>query len=221
MLPNNYEWRIRAQNSAFETIYFYNSLAVIESEDFANSEVILLSPPSNFTTNEVTQTLTWKKVEGATEYRIQVLNPDTSGTIEHEEITNNTSLTYDFNEGQYSWQVRAQNTTQNTLYYSRSILIDITNPGEVSLQSPENESVEAAGKVSFSWLRNDIDGSKEFDSIYLYNNKELTNLVWKERSDEKEIEKELTEGNYYWFIQPFDEAGNKGVTSAVFELEVN
>ncbi len=30
LLPNNYEWRLRAENSAFETVYFTNLLSITE-----------------------------------------------------------------------------------------------------------------------------------------------------------------------------------------------
>lgn len=221
LLPNNYQWRIRAQNSAFETDYFSKFLTVSESDDFSSSEVILISPPANYDSNESIQTLAWESVEEATEYRVRIFQPDENGMLIHEETTNNTSLNYEFSDGNFTWQVRAQNTTQNTLYFSRKLLIDTVNPGIISLQSPENGSVEYAGEIKFIWQRNDIAGSVEFDSIYIYNNINLTNLIWKERSNEKQIVKDLTEDNYYWLVKPFDEAGNRGADSAVFALEVN
>lgn len=221
LLPENYEWRIRAQNSAFETVYFSKYLTVTESDDFSSSEVSLTSPPANHNSNESVQTLSWESVDGATEYRVRIFQPDENGTLIHEVTTNNTSINYDFLDGNFTWQVRAQNTTQNTLYFSRKLLIDTVNPGAISLQSPENGSSEDAGDINFKWERNSIEGSIEFDSIYIYNNLNLTNLIWKARSDSKQIDKDLSEDTYYWLVKPFDEAGNKGANSAVFTLEVN
>jgi len=221
LLPEKYEWRIRAQNSAFETVYFSKLLTVSESDDFSGTEVALTTPPVNHNSNESIQTLSWESVEEATEYRVRIFQPDENGSLIHEETINSTSLNYEFLDGNFTWQVRAQNTTQNTLYFSRKLLIDTVNPGIISLQSPENGNIEDAGEIKFIWQRNDIAGSVEFDSIYIYNNKNLTNLIWKERSDEKQIVKDLTEDNYYWLVKPFDKAGNKGTDSAVFDLEVN
>lgn len=221
LLPNNYEWRIRAQNSAFETVYFYNNLMVSEPEDFTDREVILLSPQQDFVSNELAHTLSWESVEGANEYRVQLLKTDENGTIEHEENTSNTSIEFEFVEGEYTWQVRAQNSTQNTLYYSRQLLIDTTEPDQVTLQTPVDNSSEKEGKITFNWQRKDVGGSQEFDSIYIYNDKALSNLIWKEGSDKKQIEKELTKDDYYWYVKPFDKAGNMGLESTVFGLEVN
>lgn len=220
LLSNNYEWRVRAQNSAFETVYFSRFLKVSESDDFAKSEVILTSPPANFVSNESIQTLVWEPVSDATEYRVVIYSPDANGTLIHEEITTETSINYEFLDGSFTWQVRAQNNTQNTLYYSRSLLIDTLNPGIVSLQSPANNDTEDIGKIKFIWDRAEVPGSIEFDSIYIYNTINLTNLIWKDRSDDKQIEKELEDDNYYWMVKSFDEAGNQGPDSAVFVLKV-
>ena len=76
LLPDVYEWRIRGQNSAFETEYFSNFLTVTEAEDFASQEVKLLSPPDKSVTNETEQTLSWESVNGANEYRVQIYQPN-------------------------------------------------------------------------------------------------------------------------------------------------
>lgn len=90
LLPNNYEWRVRAENSAFETDYFTNVLLVKDVEDFTDKEVVLVSPVDNFITNNSLQTLTWGAVEGATEYRIQIWQPDTNGSLKNDEVVDNT-----------------------------------------------------------------------------------------------------------------------------------
>lgn len=221
LLANNYEWRIRAKNSAFETSYFTNTLKVTEVEDFTDKEVELLSPMNNFISNQNAQILTWKSVEGATEYRVQIWRPDANGTLEHDEVVSLTSLLYSFIDGNYTWQVRAQNDTQNTLYFFRTLLVDTVKPNTPTLINPLDKANEASGKISFTWERETVEGSVESDSIYVYSDAELKNLVFKDISTNKQFEKDLTANSYYWHVQSFDEAGNQSSNSTTFNFNVN
>jgi len=221
LLANNYEWRVRALNSAFETSYFTNTLIVTEVEDFVDKEVELLSPINNLVSNQNTQSLTWKSVEGATEYRVKIWQPDIHGNIEHDEVVSLTSMEYTFLDGNYTWQVRAQNDTQNTLYFSRTLLVDTAQPNTATLLTPIDKATESSGKISFTWQRENIVGSVESDSIYVYSDIELKTLVFKDQSKNKQYDKDLTASSYYWYLQSFDEAGNQSSKSSVFSFEIN
>ncbi|MCK5677020.1 MAG: hypothetical protein KAH72_00900 [Flavobacteriaceae bacterium] len=221
LLPNNYEWRVRAVNSAFQTSYFTNTLTVTEIEDFTDKEVELLSPMNNLISNQNTQNLSWKSVEGATEYRVQIWQPDVNGTLDHDEVVSITSLEYTFIDGNYTWQVRAQNDTQNTLFFTRKLLVDTVKPNTPSLLSPSDKATESSGNISFSWERDAIAGSIELDSIYVYSDVELKNLVFKDKSANKQYDKDLSANSYYWYVQSFDQAGNQSSNSTTFNFDVN
>lgn len=221
LLPNNYEWRVRGVNSAFETAYFTNVLYIDEVKDFSDNHVILVSPDNNLITNQNTQNLTWKPVDGASEYRVQIWQPDTNGALENDLVINSTALEYEFLDGIILWQVRAQTNTQNTTYSSRSLLVDTKSPNIAELLNPANGITISAGEITFNWLRDDIIGSIESDSIYLYNDAALNNLILKDKAHNKEYIKELSVDDYYWNVQSFDEAGNKSSLSTTFNLIVN
>lgn len=221
LLANNYEWRVRAVNSAFETSYFTNSLTVTEVEDFADQEVELLSPINNLISNQSSQSLTWKSVEGATEYRVQIWQPDINGTLVHDEVVSLTSMEYTFLDGNYTWQVRAQNDTQNTLFFSRTLSMDTAKPNTPTLVTPINNEDKASGKISFTWERENIAGSVESDSIYVYTDAELKTLVFKDISTNKQFEKDLSASSYYWYVQSFDTAGNQSSNSTIFSFNLN
>lgn len=221
LLANNYEWRVRALNSAFETSYFTNTLIVTEAEDFVDKEVELISPINNLISNQTTHNLSWKSVEGATEYRLQVLQQNNSGNVEHDEVVSLTSMEYTFLDGNYTWQVRAQNDTQNTLYFSRSLTVDTAQPNMATLLTPVDKATESSGKISFSWEREDIMGSVEFDSIYVYSDIELKTLIFKDQSTNKQNDKDLAAGSYYWYVQSFDEAGNQSSNSSISNFDLN
>jgi len=221
LLPNNYEWRVRGVNSAFETAYFTNILYIDEVIDFSDIHVILVSPDNNFITNQNTQSLTWQAVDGATEYRVQIWQPDTTSSLKNDSVISSTTLEYEFSDGNFLWQVRAQTNTQNTAYSGRFLLIDTKSPNTPELVNPVNGVTISAGEIIFNWLREDIIGSIESDSIYLYNDVALTNLILKDKAQNKEYIIELSADNYYWNVQSFDEAGNKSSLSTTFNLIVN
>ena len=72
LLPNSYEWRLKAVNSGFETAYAFRNFTVEESDGLSGNTVILSSPADNFATNNTEVTLNWEALNDATEYRIQV-----------------------------------------------------------------------------------------------------------------------------------------------------
>ncbi|WP_428231946.1 hypothetical protein [Flavobacterium sp.] len=69
-----YEWRIRAINSAYETVYTKRSFEILNNDDFQNNTVVLLTPSNNLITKTASQKLSWDAIIGATNYQIQVLD---------------------------------------------------------------------------------------------------------------------------------------------------
>lgn len=122
-----YQWRVRAKNGSYTTAYSTASFSVEEVEDFPNNTVVLESPVDNLITNSADQNLQWQAIDGATLYRIQL---EMDGTIYDELNTTGTGQTVNFQEGENLWRVRAENGIQNTLYFSRNILVDLTPPNQ-------------------------------------------------------------------------------------------
>lgn len=212
-----YQWRVKAKNSNYETAYTTASFSVVTVEDFSANTVILNAPENNLITNIINHTLEWETIQGATLYRIQILEND---NIIEEQNSINTALSYAFTEGSFSWQVRGENGTENTLYFSREILIDITSPNTPLLTSPEDEIELNSEEVSFEWSRELLEGSMEFDSIYVYRDSNLTDLVVKDRSTSP-FNQTLINDTYYWLVKSFDEAGNVSDESSLFSFTVN
>ena len=88
------------------------------------------------------------------------------------------------------------------------------------LSSPQDEIELTSGDVTFEWTRELLEGSVEFDSIYVYRDMTLTDLVIKEESTSP-FATTLTNDTYYWLVKSFDEAGNEGVSSSTFSFTVN
>lgn len=213
-----YEWRIKGVNSAYETPYKSRFFTIVSDEDFQNNSVVLNTPSNNLITNSAAQNLSWQSIIGTSSYQVQVY--DGSSTVISDQTITATSLNYTFPQGNYNWRVRASNGTEQTLYSSRSILVDTTVPNTPVLSSPANASTTTDNDVSFQWSRTPIVGSVEKDSIYIYTNSALTSLQLKNQVSSP-FTTNLNVGTYYWFLKSFDEAGNISNSSSVFSFTIN
>lgn len=215
----DYEWRVKAINSAYETNYVARRLTVVSNDEFDNNIVVLNNPSNGLNSNVVNQTLSWNAVIGATSYQLQIF--DNSSTLVSNQTLSTTSYSHTFTEGNFTWKVRASNGTDYTLYSSRTILIDTTLPNVPILTAPTNASTTSSSNISFNWNRTPISGSQEFDSLYVYSNVALTNLVLKKRVANPHSETILDNGIYYWRMKSFDEAGNVSAVSSTFSFTKN
>lgn len=213
-----YEWRVKAVNSGYETAYTKRSFTILNNDDFQNNTVILLTPSNNAITKTALQKLSWDAIIGASSYQLQVLDENNTLVKEQNIETNLTNFTFD--EGKYTWKVRASNGTTQTLYTSRSIFVDSKVPNTPAPSSPATASTTTNTSINFQWTRTPIIGSTEKDSLYVYTTSALTNLSFKDKATTP-YSKTLTKGTYYWFIKSFDEAGNESPRSTVFNFTIN
>lgn len=214
-----YEWRVQAVNSGYKTAYTTRSLTVLSNEDFQNNAVTLSSPSDNTITKTAFQNLIWQPVIGASVYHLQVVNTTASTAVFEQDVTG-TIFNYTFPEGSYQWKIRATNGTQNTLYSSRSILVDTTVPNTPQLTAPANLNNTSDNDVTFQWTRTPISGSTEKDSLYIYTNNTLTALQYKNQ-ETSPYTSALSNGTFYWYVKAFDQAGNLSQQSAVFSFTLN
>lgn len=219
--PGDYEWRVKAKNSDYETMFEANTFTVINSE-ITNSVTELLSPKSEETTNISNQNLTWSVVPGAIDYRVQIYSPDIQGVLIDDVIVTETEYSYDFSEGDFTWQVRPQNDFQNGKYVNRKITVDTEKPNVPENLFPKNNHIQSESSIDFSWGRIDVAGTPEVDSIYVFSDVNLTTLIFKGLGVNKSYNKEGVEKNtYYWFVKAFDKANNESEKSSVFQITLN
>lgn len=214
---NAYEWRIRAKNSNYETAYASAAFEVIPVIDFSDNTVVLLTPENNIITNQANQQMSWEIVEGATLYRVQFLENE---VVVFEESTTETALLSTLPEGDLEWQVRAENGSENTAYSKRTILVDLTAPNTAILISPADQSTVETTTVSFNWTRKPITGSIERDSLFIYRDSGLTDLVLKDQVTAP-FDVELENNDYFWRVKSHDDAGNAGDSSRTFSFTLN
>lgn len=213
-----YEWRVKGVNSGYETVYKSWSFEILNNDAFQDNTVVLISPSNNLITKNVAQKLSWQNIIGANGYHIQI--QDGNNALVKEETTSSTNIDFTFPDGNYNWKVKASNGSKETLYTSRTILVDTKIPNTPVLSNPVNASTTVATDITFQFSRAPISGSKESDSIYVYNESALTNLNFKDKTSSS-YNKTLPTGTYYWYVQSFDEAGNSSPKSTVFNFTIN
>lgn len=219
---NNYQWRVRALNSDYATAYTINTFKVIDTA-FVSKNVNLLLPLDKDTTNIKKQNLLWEVLQEANSYRLQVWQPDTNGTkLEDINVTAN-SYSFEFPDGDFTWNVRAEKATKNTVFSSRTITVDSTEPNVPSLDLPkDNTLVLANTSIQFTWTRAAIIGTQELDSIYFYSDASLQNLIFKDVGlNNKYTKDNLTTGIYFWHVKAFDRAGNESDLSNIHSLTID
>ena len=213
----SYEWRVRALNSGFATIFTSAEFTVKTTEDFSEQQVKLFSPSNNFLSNSRDMVLNWGEVEGAVAYRLQIVQND---KVVVEKTTSETHLSMDFPEGQSTWRVRAENDSRNTLYSERTVFVDTEAPESPTLLRPADKANFSLPSVTFEWDRNSVEGSEEIDSLFVFKNLELTDLMVKERVTTSYVTTLDREETYYWFMRTYDAAGNIGERSEVFSFTI-
>lgn len=216
-----YEWRVRGINSSYATAFSKGSFKVENDQDFSARRVYLLLPSDDLVTNQYVQEFRWDTISGSTLYRFQLIN---EGVLVNEQVTSDSSLSYDLPNGKFKWKVRAENDTQNTFYSERNILVDTISPNKPKLLKPEDSISLSNNTVNFEW---EITGdnsetlSPEIDSIYIYKDQDLQDLEIKAQGVNK-VFSEILDRNetYYWFVITFDQAGNIGEPSEVYSFNI-
>ncbi|WP_034228969.1 fibronectin type III domain-containing protein [Aquimarina pacifica] len=219
LLKNTYQWRIRAQNGSSATPYALANFSVIEIEDFSAREVILTTPEDDLITSTSEQTLEWQSVADALLYRVQLLDEDEA--VITEETTTSTEISATFSEGVTQWQVRAERDTQSTLYTTRTVTLDTEVPNTPESIAPIDGATQTGTTVTFSWTREALDGTEEFDSIYIYSDQALTQLVSKDEITSPTDIELTASATYYWYLQSFDRAGNESELSDTLSFTIN
>jgi len=209
---------------------------ILEVPDISNATVVILAPmdSSVVTTNAVG--FNWEKVEEATAYRVQIATPDFENTVQIvldsivvEDTLGNlaTRIDQELVNGTYTWRVRAQNSDYETVYTVSSFQVDgddeldVTPPNTPQLAAPANGASLSQSSVSFTWTREDIAGTAERDSIYIFSDESLTNLTTKALGANKTYTTSLTSGTFYWYVRAFDAAGNQSDPSSTFNFTIS
>ncbi|AWX45705.1 hypothetical protein HME9304_02732 [Flagellimonas maritima] len=208
---------------------------ILEEPDISGQTVTILAPmdDSILTTNTVG--FHWEIVEDATSYNVQIATPNFENAIQLVldsvvavdtlgQVT--TRIDKNLKNGTYQWRIKAFNSGFKTGYTLTSFQVngnkdlDLVPPNIPQPTAPANEIVQAESEVNFSWIREEISGTAERDSIFIFTDDSLQILVTKALGANKAYSTILAEGTYYWFVQAFDTAGNESDISKTFNFTI-
>ncbi len=209
---------------------------ILEVPDISNQTVPILAPTNGsvLTTNAVG--LNWERIEDATGFRVQIATPNFENatqlvldslvevdSLDHVATRIDQSL---FN-GSYQWRIKAVNSDYETAYTLSDFQVngdenlDLTPPNTPQLLAPTNGASQTETQVNFSWAREDVAGTAERDSIFIYSDENLQTLETKGLGANKTFTITLTTGTFYWVVRAYDTAGNESDDSSTFNFTIS
>lgn len=215
--PGKFQWRVKAINDISETKYAVASFRIDSTMDLSNQIILLYSPKNGTVFNTESIDFQWNQLYNATDYKIRIIDAFNE-TVTDKVLQENKCNVQILKDGTYSWSVRGQNETSNTSYSSGSFMIDKVQPDNSILLSPTNNEVIMTDSVAFLWNTKQDSGSEIFDSLFVYSDAELKDVVLSARSVSNSYKDTLSTGTYYWNVRSTDKAGNKSESNETYKF---
>ncbi|AUP79693.1 hypothetical protein [Flavivirga eckloniae] len=130
LASGSYEWRVRAENSGYATGYTTQKFRLLSPDPVdISKELVVISSPANGATFSTTSTVnfSWRAIEGAEDYVIQIVTPDFENiteTITDETITNTGFSISNLSKNDYKCRVKAKNSEYETGYTEIGFTVD-------------------------------------------------------------------------------------------------
>ena len=218
----DYQWTVVGTNSFSETTPIIRNLTILDdsTQNLLTQTLLLIGPEDGISQNDSIVSFLWQELEVATNYRVQIAMPDFSNSsfIVEDVIVENDNYETTLAEGDYEWRVRGENETSVTAYSINSFSIDRSVPTAPILNTP-NDRDTVSSPVFLGWS---IDESSSQDTLYIYSDSLLSNLV---------LQIGLTETSYtfmngvldryFWRLRSVDAAGNVSAFSPVRSFYLN
>ncbi|NBG64758.1 fibronectin type III domain-containing protein [Acidiluteibacter ferrifornacis] len=218
LTPGVYQWRVRGENSGYVTPYSTRTIQIDSTSDLNGVTVILLTP-SKLYSNNGSIGYRWQSIYNADQYVFEIRNENEFGTLVYMDTLTGTEVAEGaivLNEGNYSWGVKAINSNSSTNYTYKALIVDTTAPrapGIVNVDSLQGNN------YTIQWNRTSNDVA--VDSLYLYSNQSLTNIVLNKELLNPNYSDSLVDGTYYWKVKSIDKAENIGLFSKLNKLVIN
>ena len=207
--PNSYQWRVRGRNGSSETEWFTWNITIDSVSSLSGQTLVLLSPADAFTSNSAQVTFEWDALTIADDYEFE-LRDENGNLLLNPIVTTHDTMTLGLDEANYQWHVRARNSTSNTLFFSRTLVIDTTAPGAPILSSPATNTTTPDAPITFSWTRPADAGANPTtitDSLFVHADT-LLDAVFNYQVATTSVTDSIGPGTWYWRVGSNDEAGN-------------
>jgi len=218
--PGTYQFQIRAENSAYQSLWTgpYN-LVIDTVSDLTNQIVPLLSPADLMYSNDPTFVFSWQPVYSAETYEFQLRagsDFNSSGSILHGApgiygTSYSTPAGLFATEGAYAWGVKAVNQTSSSAFSDRTVLIDLTLPNSPLSVSPAH-GASFADTVVLKW-NTGVDGGTIHAPVQrivqISADTLFANILTSYTVNVDTVEHVFTNsGTYWWRVYTVDLAGN-------------
>jgi hypothetical protein len=222
LFPAEFEWRVRAENSAYHSGWSSSHFTIYSSNDLTRQKVQLVSPHDGKITNSTDISFVWDALYNADNYQIAIYKGSWEGEMVVAPVSvDGTSYEGTLSEGTFFWGVQAQNQTSETSYTIQSMVIDQTPPNVPVLTSPENNSTVTSTSVQFAWKSSDSGSGIAQDTVKIYSDGSLSTLEKAVASSDQQATIDLTDRKtYYWTVLSVDKAGNVGAQASIDTLTV-
>lgn len=220
LYPSNFEWRVRAENSGWQTKWTTGKFQIYSTTDLTRQRINLLAP--GLMANTTNTGFQWDALYNADNYSFVVYKENWDGVLAVPPVLlTSTYSGITLGDGKYVWGVMAKNTTSGTLYSQKSLIVDTTPPATAVLSSPADSSSVTNTTITFTWNSSDQTSGIARDTLKVFSDKSLKNLVKSVIPESKGAEISFTDRKeYYWTVRSEDKAGNAGKASDAYMFTI-
>ncbi len=220
--PNEYQWKVRAENNSTVTEYSnIMNLKIDSSYNLSSQSLVLYTPIESLFTNHTILNFTWQDLYSVDTYQFVLKNGTNWNTattlIDTLLVSANFTNVNNLTEGNYLWSVKGSNTLPSSTNFSQkfNLHIDLTSPNNPNLNLPTSTTTGLLSDSSylFDWSRASNSGSVQselFDSLFVYSDTIQTPITkYGSLLEDTLLTLPNTAGTYYWNVKTYDKAGNE------------
>lgn len=139
----------------------------ILEKDISNDTVRVISPIKGTIVEGNTVQFSWEHLEGADDYRIQIIK--SNQVYEVDSVVTTNTFKYTLNPGQYQWRIRGENFAYTTAYVFpidfKTVASDDLSNQSVSLQTPSENFYTNNKNLICSW--NAVENAESYNFILI------------------------------------------------------
>jgi len=219
LVPGNYQWRVRAENGAYESPWTTYNLTISNTNSLAGQTITSATPADGNVTSDTNITFNWTALAKATSYNFVIKKVPSNVEVLNTNISTNSKV-YPFTEdGKYSWSVQGINNISASVASIQYITIDKTKPNLPVLTFPTvvTDTIKTY-PTTFTWSIGTDNGSTVSDSIYFSTDSTfVSNILFATFVTGAETYSFnggfSNTGKIFWRVRSIDAAGNKSAYS--------
>jgi hypothetical protein len=212
MVPGDFQWRVRAENGAYETPWTTYNLTITNTSSLAGQTITTATPVDGYVTKDTAIAFNWSALSKATSYHFIIQNSLNNDVLNTTVSTNTKAFPFT-TEGKYSWSVQGLNNTSASNTTKQYITIDKTKPNTPVLTYPKavTDTIYSL-PATFTWDIGNDTGSEVTHSIDIGTDSTFnTNILHSAEVIDLKTYSLTTlnnTGELFWRVRSVDAAGN-------------